>query len=68
MIVSVFKTNVKKKDLESLIPVLDVLKVEKWNFDFEDSDHILRIESNTDMSNAVSVKLNNLGFLCSELY
>ena len=43
----VFKTSVKtKKQLQQLKPHIDnILSKAKWNFDLEDTDKILRIES-----------------------
>lgn len=45
--ISVFKTNVtNRKEIETLKPLLDThLEIAKWNFDLEDCDNILRIDS-----------------------
>ena len=45
-IVSVFKTDIQKQELNRLIPALNSLsKIIRWNTDLEDYDNILRIES-----------------------
>jgi len=45
--ISVFKTSVtNSKEIETLKPQLDIqLEFVKWNFDLEDCDNILRIDS-----------------------
>jgi hypothetical protein len=62
----VFKTSVNTKlKLESAITFLNELLVKaKWNFDLEDCDNILRIDSETDI---VEIILNNVVFDCIEL-
>jgi hypothetical protein len=62
----VFKTSVNTKlKLESAITLLNELLVKaKWNFDLEDRDNILRIDSETDI---VEIILNNIAFDCIEL-
>ena len=65
----IFKTSVKTKKLvQQLKPFLDnSLQQSKWNFDLEDCDKILRIESPTEISEAVNKLLNGKGFDCEEL-
>ena len=62
----VFKTSVNTKlKLESAINLLNELLAQaKWNFDLEDCDNILRIDSETDI---VEIILNNVVFDCIEL-
>jgi hypothetical protein len=68
MNVYVFKTSVKKQDLKLLKPTLSRLLVNlEWNFDFEDCDNILRIESRIDVSIMIHSCLNEFGFECLEL-
>lgn len=68
MTVYVFKTSVKKRDLKLLKPILDRLLVNtEWNFDFEDCDNILRIESGSNISNMICTCLTELGYVCVEL-
>nr|WP_116788876.1 hypothetical protein [Flavobacterium psychrotrophum] len=65
----VFKTSVKtKKDSLRLKPLLnEALSIAKWNFDLEDCDKILRIDSPTCIIKAIVKLLNNNGFECEEL-
>jgi hypothetical protein len=65
----VFKTSVKtKKDVRQLKPSLnELLKHGKWNFDLEDCDKILRIDSKTDITNCIISELKNYRFYCEEL-
>jgi len=65
----VFKTSVKrKKDIEKLKPNLTkLLPLTKWNFDLEDCDKILRIESQNEITNLIIKELQRCGFHCEEL-
>lgn len=65
----VFKTSVKTKKLvQQLKPFLNnSLQQSKWNFDLEDCDKILRIDSPTEISEAVNRLLHDKGFDCEEL-
>ncbi|MDQ4139101.1 MAG: hypothetical protein M3142_01120 [Bacteroidota bacterium] len=66
----VFKTSISsKKKAKQVKPYLDKLLTsgEKWNFDLEDCDNILRIDSEDDVSRMVVLELNNLGYECVEL-
>lgn len=67
--VFVFKTNVQSNSqIKSLKPILDrLLEGCKWNFDLEDCDNILRIESKYDLVNNVVNVLKNQNFECVEL-
>jgi len=64
--VYVFKTTVDSKSkLESATEILDkILPQAKWNFDLEDCDNILRIESEAEISELL---LQNDIFDCIEL-
>ncbi|TDW47291.1 hypothetical protein EV144_105310 [Flavobacterium sp. 270] len=64
--VYVFKTSVDTKSkLESAVIVLNnLLPSIKWNFDLEDCDNILRIESEIEITDLI---LNNGIFDCIEL-
>ena len=69
--VLVFKTSIgKKRDVKLIRPFLNELldKNARWNFDLEDCDNILRIETQAAASNCVSRLLNDHGFLCQELH
>ena len=78
----VFKTSVTSlDDIVVLKPVLDNLMQEnlseagiptpggneKWNFDLEDCDHILRVETQLLKAMEIITLLENAGYLCVEL-
>lgn len=68
--VLVFKTSVtKKKEVKKLRPLLNKLinNKEQWNFDLEDCDNILRIESQKLQAAIISSTLQVQGFDCEEL-
>ena len=67
--VYVFKTSVKfKKQIKEIAKELDkVNKIQKWNFDLEDCDKILRIEAKKLNPSKINSLLNTLGFHCTEL-
>ena len=67
--VSVFKTSVRtKKAAKQLTPSLNkLLQHAKWNFDLEDCDKILRIDSKNEISLAIVKLLKDKGFDCEEL-
>jgi hypothetical protein len=67
--VYVFKTTVKNKtQIKKLKPALDSLPADsKWNFDLEDCDRILRIDSKRNYCNRVITLLQSFGFECTEL-
>ncbi len=67
-IVSVFKTNIQKQQLNRLTAALNNSnKITRWTIDFEDCDHILRIESHEIISDEVIAKLTAIGFKAEEL-
>lgn len=65
----VFKTSVKtEKDIRKLAPELDELLPDaRWNFDLDDCDNILRIESRDTIAEQVITLLLVTGFDCEEL-
>ncbi|SIT11948.1 hypothetical protein SAMN05421766_11145 [Zobellia uliginosa] len=65
----VFKTSIKsKKSIKLITPQLNNLLVGScWNFDLEDSDNILRIDSQIDIVKNIIEILNDFGFECKEL-
>jgi len=65
----VFKTFVEtKNDVRKLSRFLnDVVLNGKWNFDLEDCDRILRIDSRTDIVETIIKGFNNRGYGCEEL-
>lgn len=68
--VLVFKTSVQSNaDIHSLAAHINGLLHNRggWNFDLEDCDKILRIESNALKSEEIIRLLNAKGYRCSEL-
>ncbi len=64
----VFKTSVLKSDLVMLSPILNkILPDAKWNFDLEDCDNILRIDSKSNIAELVIECMLDNGFECVEL-
>lgn len=65
----VFKTSVKSKtEIRFLGSYLNTLLQEaRWNFDLDDCDKILRIESQAEISDATIKLLQTKGFECQEL-
>jgi hypothetical protein len=65
----VFKTSVKTKmQVTKLKPHIDkILPNEKWNFDLEDSDKILRIDSEENIGLVIIDLLNIHNHTCEEL-
>jgi len=67
--VYVFKTSVlSESDISVVKPHLDnLLQGCKWNFDLEDCDNILRIESNANVTPALIKIFNDCNYQCEEL-
>lgn len=65
----VFKTSVEtEQDIFELKPRLDSLVPQaKWNFDLDDCDRILRIDSEMENTDAVIGLLQETGYDCEEL-
>lgn len=65
----VFKTSVKTKmQVKKLKPHIDkILPNQKWNFDLEDCDKILRIDSEEKIGLQVTDLLNIHNYTCEEL-
>lgn len=70
MIVSIYKTDVNTKSkVRKVKPLLNsVLLGSKWNFDLEDCDKILRVESKNNCSEAIINALHKIGIYCEELF
>lgn len=69
MEILVFKTNVSsKRKIDRLRPLLtSIPAIKQWNFDLEDCDKILRIETNGLRPAYVESLLQTAGFNCREL-
>ena len=65
----VFKTSVSnKKKVRQLKPQLDkICSDANWNFDLDDCDKILRIDSPKQIAETVIKLLKNNGYECVEL-
>lgn len=65
----VFKTSVKSKtQVNKLKPHIDkILPKAKWNFDLEDCDKVLRIESEENIVFTVIYFLKMHNYYCEEL-
>jgi hypothetical protein len=68
--VLVFKTSVMgNKEVKQLRPLLNKLTYKNgtWNFDLEDCDNILRVETQLLKPQNIATTLQNQGFYCEEL-
>ena len=68
--VLVFKTSIsKKKEINAIQPFLNRLMDQNghWNFDLEDCDNILRVETQQLEAISITSILNQQGFICEEL-
>ncbi|HEY0056568.1 MAG TPA: hypothetical protein VGB63_14535 [Pedobacter sp.] len=68
--VLVFKTSVADSfTIHKIKPILDRLMHNDgdWNFDLEDCDNILRVETLTIQASVIIKNMESAGFLCSEL-
>ncbi|EIJ40037.1 hypothetical protein JoomaDRAFT_3084 [Galbibacter orientalis DSM 19592] len=68
--VLVFKTSVgKEKEVQQIRPSLNKLmqKNEQWNFDLEDCDKILRVETVHLTAKTIKNTLQTFGYQCEEL-
>jgi hypothetical protein len=67
--ICIFKTSVKsKRQVKKLEPHINkIIPNEKWNFDLEDCDKILRIDSNENVVLKITGLLKEHEFYCEEL-
>jgi hypothetical protein len=67
--VYVFRTSVKtESDILKLEPRIDGLTTDmKWNFDLEDCENILRIDSSTISPKMIIELLHEFNYECEEL-
>ena len=65
----VFKTDCNVVSGDSLVRIISAFEVvNKINFDFEDCDNILRIDSTKNISRQIISLLTSLGYECIELH
>ena len=68
MNIYVFKTSIKPEDIRAVNAILRTLIPHcKWNYDLEDCDNILRIESHKNIAELITFHLELDGFNCQEL-
>ncbi len=68
MIVSVFRTSIRPRDIAFLSTIFDKIHaIHKWNTDLEDCDNILRIESYKDIADSIISILSEQGYHLEEL-
>lgn len=67
--IEVFKTDIKNKaKANTIIKALKLrFPASDFNFDLNDCDKILRIDSNQNITSIVVEVLNNQGFICEVL-
>lgn len=67
--VLVFKTNISSEDEVQKIAALlgNDSNIFRWSIDTEDIDNVLRIESKDLLPEQIISKIEQAGFLCSEL-
>ena len=68
MKVYIFKTSIRHQVIGSVDNIIRTLIPNtRWNFDLEDCDNILRVESRRDISEEICNGLAKFGFFCQEL-
>jgi hypothetical protein len=69
MEVLVFKTNVRnKKHINKVAHTLEQFRdINRWNFDLQDKDKILRIETADLSAKVIESSLQQAGYYCEEL-
>ncbi|WP_192822424.1 hypothetical protein [Rufibacter sp. LB8] len=69
--VLVIKTSVQTSSgVKQVAPLLNQLlrsRADRWNFDLQDCDHILRVEAQAVTPSVVIDRLQKAGFMCAEL-
>lgn len=68
--ISIFKTNIESQvEIQEVNGLLNQLVGKnKWNFDLEDIDNILRIHAGTYLNGFLMQEFHKLGFECEELF
>jgi len=70
MEISIFKTTITKEaEIRMVEEILNlIVGKNKWNFDLEDVDNILRINAKVVVNNFLTQELKKIGFECNELF
>ena len=70
MTVEVFKTNIQQKRTAAKIKMelLLLFPESKINFDLDDCDRILRVESAIENGKKIEEEISKRGFYCEELF
>jgi len=70
MEISIFKTTITKEaEIRMVEEILNlIVGKNKWNFDLEDVDNILRINAKVVVNNFLTQELKKIGFECDELF
>jgi hypothetical protein len=69
MDILVFKTDIQDnhKVYQASNHLNSIKEIKRWNFDLDDIDKILRIESVNVSPRVIETTLSNAGFMCEEL-
>lgn len=68
MNIYVFKTSIAPQDIRNVNELLRTLIPNcTWNYDLEDCDNILRVESSKNIAKLICFHLRMDGFYCEEL-
>tara|TARA_R110000796_G_scaffold71123_4_gene161310 strand:+ start:3096 stop:3326 length:231 start_codon:yes stop_codon:yes gene_type:complete len=66
--ITIFKTNIIEEEESRVRQFLNLFKeILKVDFDFEDRDNVLRIETVGNITSHVEIVLNSNGYFCKEL-
>ncbi|MCK0145767.1 hypothetical protein MWU78_08945 [Arenibacter sp. F26102] len=66
--ITIFKTDISEEQESRVRQFLELFKeILKIDFDFEDCDNILRIETKDNITLHVEIVLNSNGYFCKEL-
>lgn len=69
-VISIFRTSISsEKDILKTTDLLNrIIGPNQWNFDFEDTDKVLRINANVSVNTFLSQEIQKLGFRCIEIF
>jgi len=68
MNIFIFRTSIEPQEIDTVNGILRTIIPQcTWNYDLEDCDNILRIESANNISELITFHLKENGFTCEEL-